>query len=49
MPLPQPLLLRVEFAFELEKANHIIGQIVRSLHRKMWNAVTASDLSRSLS
>lgn len=36
MSLPQPLLLRVEFAFELEKANHIIGQIIRSLHRKVW-------------
>jgi hypothetical protein len=36
MRLPQPLLLRVEFAFELERANHAIGQIVGPLKRQMW-------------
>jgi hypothetical protein len=36
MRLPQPLLLRVEFAFDLERANHVIGQIVGPLKRQMW-------------
>lgn len=32
----QPLLLRVEFPFPLEKADYIIAQIVRPLARPMW-------------
>src|ERR1700722_4172515 len=36
MRLLQPLLLRVEFSFELEKANHLVARIVTSLRRKMW-------------
>jgi hypothetical protein len=36
MRLPQPLLLRVEFVFELEHANHTIGQIIQPLQRQMW-------------
>ena len=36
MRLPQPLLLRVEFAFELEKANHVVARIIGPLKRQMW-------------
>jgi len=34
--LPTPLLLRVEFAFEVQHANHAIAQIVQPLKRRMW-------------
>jgi hypothetical protein len=36
MRLPQPLLLRIEFKFELEHANHAISQIIGPLQRQMW-------------
>ncbi len=36
MQLATPLLLHVEFNNELEKAHHVIGQIVGPLQRKMW-------------
>jgi hypothetical protein len=36
MRLPTPLLLRVEFAFEVQHANHAIAQIVQPLKRRMW-------------
>ena len=36
MRLPQPLLLRVEFAFDLENASYIVGQIVGPLQRTMF-------------
>jgi hypothetical protein len=35
----QVLLLRVEFAFELEHANHAIGTIVRAFQRPMWKCM----------
>jgi len=36
MRVKQPLLLRVEFAFPLDQANHIISQIIGPLKRQMW-------------
>jgi hypothetical protein len=36
MRLPQPLLLRIEFKFDLEHANHTISQIIQPLQRRMW-------------
>jgi hypothetical protein len=36
MRVKQPLLLRVEFSFPLEKAQHVIGQIVRPLSWPWW-------------
>jgi hypothetical protein len=32
----QPLLLRVDFSFPLEKANHVIAKIIGPLQRQMW-------------
>jgi hypothetical protein len=36
MRLPTPLLLHVEFLFELENAKHVIANIIQPLKRKMW-------------
>lgn len=36
MRVKQPLLMRVELAYPLERANHVIGQIVGPLKRQMW-------------
>ena len=36
MRLPQPLLLRVDFAFPIENAHHVIAKIVTPLERRMW-------------
>ena len=36
MRVKQPLLLRVEFAFPLENAQHVIGKIIGPLKRQMW-------------
>lgn len=36
MRVQQPLLLRVEFSFELEHANRVIGKIIAPLKRQMW-------------
>ena len=36
MRVRQPLLLRVEFAYPLEQADRVIGQIVKPLQRQMW-------------
>lgn len=34
--MQQALLLRVDFEFPLEKANHVIGKIIGPLQRQMW-------------
>jgi hypothetical protein len=36
MQISQPLLLRLEFAYPLENANHVIGPLITSLKRKMF-------------
>jgi hypothetical protein len=36
MRVKQPLLLRVEFSFPLENAQHVIGKIIGPLKRQMW-------------
>lgn len=36
MRVKQPLLLRVEFAFPLENANHVVAKIIGPLQRQMF-------------
>jgi hypothetical protein len=32
----QPIVLRLVFAFELERAGHVVGKVIQPLKRQMW-------------